>query len=83
MTAAGALVELTAECDGATPCDGQYHFDMLPADPLTAWFDEGVSRCADEIGNFENRPIHAYRPPPAGFVQVGLGEVAPAVTPAH
>jgi hypothetical protein len=58
MPAAGALVEVTTESGGATPRNGQQHFDMLPADPLAASFDEGVSCCADEIGNFENWPIH-------------------------
>jgi hypothetical protein len=58
MPAVGALVEVTTECGGATPCDGQQHFDMLPADPPAASFNEGVSCCAGEIGNFENWPIH-------------------------
>jgi hypothetical protein len=31
---------------------------MLPADPLAASFDEGVSCYADKISNFENWPIH-------------------------
>jgi hypothetical protein len=44
MSAASALIEMAAECGGATPCNGQQHFDMLPGDPLTASFDEGVSR---------------------------------------
>ena len=34
MPAAGALIEMTAECGGATPRNGQQHFDMLPAEPL-------------------------------------------------
>jgi hypothetical protein len=31
---------------------------MLPADPPVAAFDEAVSCSADEIGNFENGPVH-------------------------
>ena len=30
MPAAGALIEMTAECGGATPRNGQQHFDVLP-----------------------------------------------------
>src|ERR1700730_2717499 len=32
MSAAGALIEMTAECGGTTPRNGQQHFDMLPAE---------------------------------------------------
>ncbi len=56
MSAARALIEMTAERGRATPRDGQQHFDMLPADPLTASFDEGVSRGADQIGHLEGWP---------------------------
>jgi len=34
MPAAGALIDMTAECGGATARNGQQHFDVLPADPL-------------------------------------------------
>src|SRR5499425_9750 len=53
MPAAGALIDMTAECGGTTPRDGQQHFDMLPADPLAISFDEGSSGAADEIGHLE------------------------------
>src|SRR5229473_5389852 len=53
MPAASALIEMTAERGGATPRNGQQHFDMLPGDPLTASFDESVSRSADQIGHLE------------------------------
>ena len=49
MPAVGALVEVT-------------HFDMLPADPSAASFDEAVSGSADEIGNFEDGPVSSTRP---------------------
>jgi hypothetical protein len=42
MSAAGALVEMTAECGGTTPRNGQQHFDVLPADPLAVSFDEAA-----------------------------------------
>src|ERR1017187_5236233 len=43
MPAAGALIEMTAECSGTTPRNGQQHFDVLPAEPLVISFDEGSS----------------------------------------
>src|ERR1022692_1063253 len=58
MPAAGALIEMTAECSGATPRNGQQHFDVLPAEPLAISLDEGSSRAADEIGHLEERPAH-------------------------
>jgi hypothetical protein len=33
MPAAGALVEMTAECSGTTRRNGQQHFAVLPAEP--------------------------------------------------
>jgi len=42
--------------------DGQQHFDVLPADPLTASLDECVSRSADQIGHLEGWPVHLTRP---------------------
>ncbi len=58
MSAASAFIEMAAERGGATPQNGQQHFDMLPGDPLTASFDECVSRSADEIGHLERWPVH-------------------------
>ncbi len=58
MFAASALIEMSAEHGSATPRNGQQHFDMLPGDPLTASFDECVSRSADEIGHLEGWPVH-------------------------
>jgi hypothetical protein len=58
MSAASALIEMSAERGGATPRNRQEHFDVLPADPLTASFDEGVSRSADQIGHLMGRPTH-------------------------
>jgi hypothetical protein len=58
MPAASAFIEMATECGGATPRNGQQHFDMLPGDPLTASFDEGISCGADEIGHLEGWPIH-------------------------
>ena len=58
MSAAGAFIEMSAERGGATPRNGQQHFDVLPGDPLTASFDECVSRGADQIGHLEGWPVH-------------------------
>src|SRR6202035_3464295 len=58
MPAAGALIEMTAECGGTTPRNGQENFDVLPAEPLAISFDEGSSCAADEIGHLEGRPAH-------------------------
>ena len=62
MPAAGAFIEMTAECGGATARNGQQHFDVLPAEPLAVSFDEGGSRGADEIGHLEGRPAHLFVP---------------------
>src|ERR1700676_1778610 len=53
MPAAGALIEMTAECGGTTPRNGQQYFDVLPAEPLAISFDESSARGADEIGHPE------------------------------
>ena len=60
MPAAGALIEMTAECSGTTPRNGQQHFDVLPVDPLAISFDEGSSCAADEIGHLEGWPAHLF-----------------------
>jgi hypothetical protein len=38
MPAAGALIEMTAECGGTAPRNGQEHFDVHPAEPLAVSF---------------------------------------------
>ena len=58
MSAASALIEMPAERGGTTPRNRQEHFDVLPADPFTASFDEGVSRSADQIGHLKGWPVH-------------------------
>jgi hypothetical protein len=60
MSAAGALIEMTAECGGTIPANGQQHFDVLPTEPVTISFDEGVSRGADQIGHLEGWPGHLF-----------------------
>jgi len=58
MPTAGAFIEMAAECGGATPRNGQQHFDVLPAEPLAVSFEEGSSCAADEIGHLEGRSAH-------------------------
>jgi hypothetical protein len=58
MPAARALIDMTAECGGATPRNGQQHFDVLPTDPLAISFDKSSSCAADEIGHLQGRPTH-------------------------
>jgi len=58
MSAASAFIDMPAERGGTTPRNGQEHFDVLPADPLTASFDECVSCGADQIGHLEGWPVH-------------------------
>ena|SRR5437868_6864616 len=62
MSAAGAFVEMTAEGGGATPRNGQQHFDVLPAQPVAVSFEESSSRDADEIGHLQWRPAHLFVP---------------------
>src|ERR1035438_9685651 len=49
---------MPAQCGGATPRDGQQHFDVFPADPLAASLEEASSCGADEIGHLQGRPAH-------------------------
>ena len=58
MPAAGALIEMAAECGGTTPLDGSQHLDMLPTKPVAISFDENLSRSADDIGHLQRRPAH-------------------------
>src|SRR5260370_30465946 len=58
MSAARALIEMSAEHGRATPRNGQQHFDMLPGDPLTASVDECISRSADQLGHLDAWPVH-------------------------
>src|SRR4029077_7476305 len=58
MSATGALVEMTAECGGTTPRNGQQHFDVPPAKPMRVSFNESISRSADDVGHLQRRPAH-------------------------
>ena len=58
MPAAGAFVEMTAQCGGTTPLNGSQHFDMLPTEPVAISFDESPSRSAEDVGHLQRRPAH-------------------------
>ena len=62
MSAAGALIDMTAESGGATAHNGQQHFDVLPAEPLAISLEKCSSRATDKIGHLEGRPIHLLFP---------------------
>src|SRR5258708_12693219 len=57
MPAAGALIDMTAGCGGATPRDGQTHFAGPAAGPPALSPDKSCPPPPDKI-----RPLHA--PPP-------------------
>src|SRR6516162_6034274 len=58
MSTAGALIDMAAECGGATGSNGPQHFDVFPADPLAASFNKCFSCGADQIGHLEGWPVH-------------------------
>src|ERR1700722_19188602 len=60
MSAAGALIEMTAECGGTTPANGQQYFAVLATEPVAISFDEGISRGADHIGHLQRWPGHLF-----------------------
>ncbi len=62
IPAAGALIEMPAQCGGTTPHNGPQHFDVLPVEPVAISFDECVARGADEIGHLQGRPAHLIVP---------------------
>jgi hypothetical protein len=62
MPAAGALVEMTAECGSTTMRAGQQYLDVLPTEPVAISFPKSSSRGADEIGHLERWPVHLFVP---------------------
>jgi hypothetical protein len=58
MSAAHALIEMTAESGGTTPRNSSQYFDMLPTEPVAVSFDERLSCSADDIGQFQKGPTH-------------------------
>jgi hypothetical protein len=58
MSTAGALIDMAAECGGATAGNGEQDFDVRPANPLTVALDESSSCRADQVGHLQERPTH-------------------------
>src|SRR3974377_1964329 len=58
MSAAHALIEMTAECGRTTTPNGAQDFDVLPTEPLAVSFDERLSCSADDVGPLHTRPGH-------------------------
>ena len=58
MSAARALIDVTAECGGATACNGEQDLKMGPTEPLTIALDESCAYGADQIGHLQGRPSH-------------------------
>src|SRR5271165_1404240 len=75
MSTAGALIDMTAECGGATARNGQQDLDMGPADPLAVALEESCSGRADQVGHLQKRPAHelCLRPPCAENVSASSG----------
>ena len=58
MPAAGAFIEMAAQCGGTTALNGSQHLDMLPTEPMAISLDEHFSRSADDIGHLQRWPAH-------------------------
>src|SRR5215471_10470525 len=58
MSTARALIDVTAECGGATACNGKQDFNMRPTEPRTVALDESGACGADQIGHLQGRPSH-------------------------
>jgi len=62
MPAVSALIEMAAECGGATAPNGPQDFEMLSAEPVAISFDECSSCSADQIGHLQRWPVHLAVP---------------------
>src|ERR1700692_1153827 len=58
MTAADALIEMTAQCRGAATDDGIKHLAMWPCTMRLLPFHESVARSADDVGHLEGGSAH-------------------------
>ena len=61
MSAAGALIAMSALRSGAATGDGQQHLLMLPANPLTTALYEVVTSTVNDVGHLQRRSVHALR----------------------
>ena len=58
MPAGATLIEMPAECGGATARDGSQHGSLLCAEPRML-LDEGVTLRVEDVGHLQRRPAHA------------------------
>jgi hypothetical protein len=58
MSAAHALIEMTAESGGTTTPNGPQYFAVFPMEPMVVSFDERLSGSADDVGHLQRRPAH-------------------------
>src|SRR5215831_12991221 len=60
IAAARTLVTMSAQCRGATACDGQEHFAMAPVNPAATGADKAIALCANDIGHLQRWPSHFF-----------------------
>jgi len=58
MAAAYALVQMAAHRGGAASCDGKQHLSVQPSEPGGRPIQESVARCAYEVGQLQEWPLH-------------------------
>src|SRR5258706_3221201 len=56
MSAAHALIEMTAESGGTTTANGPQYFDVLPMEPMAGSFHGRPSRSPDDVWHPPQRP---------------------------
>jgi hypothetical protein len=64
MSAAGALITMSAQRSGAATGDGQQHLLMLPANPSETALYEVVTSTVNDLGHRQRRSVHALRDTP-------------------
>ncbi len=64
MSAAGALIAMSAKRRGAATGDGQQHLLMLPANPSATALYEVVTSTVNDVGHLQRRSAHALRDTP-------------------
>jgi hypothetical protein len=65
MSAAGALIAMSAQRRGAATGDGQQHLLMLPVNPPATALYEVVTSTVNDVGHRQRRSVHALRDTPA------------------
>jgi hypothetical protein len=58
MTAAFALVAVSAECGGAAAFDGLEHFQLRPRKELRTAIQESVAGPSDDVSHLPGWPLH-------------------------